>query len=775
MLRRYFRIAAEDDERSRREKVNGKVLTLDRSLEDALPYLLGLLGLVEGEDPLAQMDPQVKRRRTLEAIKRILLRESLNQPLMVIFEDLHWIDAESQTFLNLLADSIGTAKILLLFNYRPEYAHQWNSKTYYTQLRLDPLGQESAEEMLTALLSSPDHAGAAAGERPFGGLEGLKQLVIERTEGNPFFMEEMVLALIEEGTLVRDGGVKLTRSLNQLKIPPTVQAILAARIDRLPSDQKDLLQTLSAMGKEFAFSLIKRVTQRVDDDLNQMLSSLQLAEFIYEQPAIPEVEYTFKHALTREVASDSMLMERRRRIHERTAAAIEELFTAALDDHLAELAHHYSRSGNIAKAVHYLKLAGEQAARRSAYEDAISSLKEAIDLLPGMPESRERDLLELELRVAHGPLYAAVRGFATPEMEPHVRRLQELCERVGESPAIISVLFALWSLNLARARLDEAMPMATQLMKLAAPLDDPFAIGGAHATVGVTSMWLGKFGLAREHLEQTSAIFDRDLRRYLPMQNAPVIPTRCQLAWTLWLLGYPDQASRTMSSALALADQLKRPFNTAFALQYAVPLEDFLGDYRLINPKIEALIEISGENGFTAWIDSANLSLGRALVFKGDHESGIPMMLDALARLREHGAELVRTFSLPLMADSFLRSNQIDRGLEITEEAFACFDATGARIQEAEAHRLKGELLLVQPGGQADAALSLRRAIEIAREQLAKSWELRATISLARMLAKQGKRDAAHTMLAEIYNWFTEGFDTADLKDAKALLDELSG
>ena len=606
-------------------------------------------------------------------------------------------------------------------------------------------------------------------------LEGLKRLIIERTEGNPFFMEEMVLALIEEGALVRDGGVKLTRSLNQLKIPPTVQALLAARIDRLPPDQKDLLQTLSAVGKEFAFRLIKRVTQQANDDLNRMLSSLQLAEFIYEQPAVPDVEYTFKHALTREVASDSMLMERRRRIHERTAAAIEELFAGALDDHLGELAHHYSRSGNIAKAVHYLKLAGEQAGRRSAYEDAIGSLMEAIDLLPGMPESRERDLLELELRVAHGPLYAAVRGLATPEMEPHVRRLQELSERVGESPAIINVLFALWSLNLARARLHEAMPRATQLMKLAAPLDDPFAIGGAHAAMGVTCMWLGKFRSAREHLEQAAAIFDRDLARYLPMQNAPVIPTRCQLAWTLWMLGYPDQASVTMSRALALADQLNRPFNTAFALQYAVPLEDRQRDYRSIKPKIEALMEISRENGFTAWIDSANLSLGRELVFKDDYDTGIAMMLNALAGMREHGAELVRTFSLPLMADSFRRSNQIDDGLEIIEEAFASFDATGARIQEAEAHRLKGELLLLRPGAEADASGSLCRAIEIAREQDAKSWELRATISLARLLAKQGKRDEAHTMLAAIYNWFTEGFDTADLRDAKALLDELGG
>src|SRR5262249_6379040 len=234
-----------------------KVLTLDRSLEDTLPYLFGLLGIVEGDDPLAQMDGQIKRRRTLEAIKRILLRESMNQPLMVIFEDLHWIDEQTQALLNLLADSIGTAKILLLVNYRPEYSHPWGSKTYYTQLRLDPLGRESADEMLLALLGEGRE------------LDALKRVIVEKTEGNPFFMEETVQVLLDEGVLVRDGAtVKLTKPINELRIPPTVQGILAARIDRLAADTKELLQTLSVIGREFPMALIRAVVPKSDDELN---------------------------------------------------------------------------------------------------------------------------------------------------------------------------------------------------------------------------------------------------------------------------------------------------------------------------------------------------------------------------------------------------------------------------------------------------------------------------------------------------------------------------
>src|SRR5208282_4388901 len=352
LLRDYFNISAEDDQRQRREKVAGKIVILDRALEDTLPRLYGLLGIAEADAPLAQMDAQIERRRTLEAVKRLLLRESLNQPLMLIFEDLHWVDDETQALLSLLVDSIGTSRVLMLVNYRPEYRHEWGGKTYYTQLRLDPLGKESAGEMLTALLGE----GAE--------LEPLKRLIIDKTEGNPFFMEEIMQGLFEEGVLARNGAVKLTRPLGELKLPATVQGILAARIDRLAPEQKDLLQTLAVMGKEFPLGLVRNVIKKPDDAIERMLSSLQLAEFIYEQPAAGEIEYTFKHALTQEVAYNSLLAERRKELHRRTGQAIEALHANRLEDHYEELARHYDRAGDNPKAVHYLGLAG----RRQAFE-----------------------------------------------------------------------------------------------------------------------------------------------------------------------------------------------------------------------------------------------------------------------------------------------------------------------------------------------------------------------------------------------------------------------
>jgi predicted ATPase len=378
LLHGYFEITSEDDGRKRREKVTGRVLALDRSLEDTLPFLFALLGIGDGNDPLAQMDVPTRTRRTQDAVKRILIRESLNQPLMVIFEDLHWMDDETQAFLKVLADSIASAKSLLLVNYRPEYSHPWNRKTHYTQLRLDPLGRESADEMLSALLGNSDD------------LAALKRLIIVKTEGNPLFMEEIVQALVEDGALDRNGRVKLVRPVEQLRLPPTVQGILASRIDRLPADEKDLPQTLAVIGMEFPLGLVRAVTGRTEDDLDRMLKDLQLGEFIYEQPALGDTEFTFKHALTHDVAYKSLLTKRRRLLHERTASAIETLYAQRLEDHYPEMARHFANGGNSEKAIEYLKLAGEQASRRSANSQAIQHLNAALELLKTMPDSTDR-------------------------------------------------------------------------------------------------------------------------------------------------------------------------------------------------------------------------------------------------------------------------------------------------------------------------------------------------------------------------------------------------
>jgi predicted ATPase len=397
LLNTYFQLTPQDDDRRRREQVTGKVLTLDRHLEDTLPYVAALVGVAEVEASLAHLDPQLRRRRTFEAITRLLLRESLNQPVLLLVEDLHWLDTETHAWLQLFSERVATARLLLLVNYRPEFQHGWGSKTYYSQLRLDPLGPEEAHALLTALLGD-----SAA-------LQPLKQFIMAKTAGNPFFMEEMVQTLVDQGVLRHDsaGGMQLaspvtSSALAALQLPPTVQGMLAARIDRLPAEEKALLQTLAVLGKEFAWGLLTAVANQPDDKLQRLLTHLQAEEFIYEQPAFPESSYTFKHALTQEVAYNAVLLERRRVLHERAAQAIEALFAERLPEHYHALAHHYSRSGNTAKAVDYLHRAGHQAVERSAYAEAVSHLTTALDLLTALPETRERGQQELTVQITLG-------------------------------------------------------------------------------------------------------------------------------------------------------------------------------------------------------------------------------------------------------------------------------------------------------------------------------------------------------------------------------------
>jgi len=544
LLWSYFKISSEDDERTRREKINGKIVTLDRSLEDALPYLYALLGLSDENSPIAEMDPQIRKRRSLDAIKRILLRESLNQPLMIIFEDLHWIDEATQALLNLLADSIGTAKILLLVNYRPEYSHQWNSKTYYTQLRLDPLGKESADEMLSALLG--DSAQLAA----------LKKLITEKTEGNPFFMEETAQVLLDEGALVRDGAaVRLTKPLGELKIPPTVQAILAARVDRLAPDHKDLLQTLAVIGTEFKLGLVRKVATKPGPELEPMLSELQLGEFIYEQPASGDIEYIFKHALTHDVAYGSVLNERRRMLHGRIGAALESMYADSLYDHLTELAHHYARSGNPLKGVEYCLRAVRQSVDRDSFVEAVAQFETGLQQLQKLPDDDRRAELELDLRNSCGVALGIVRGYGSSESMQSSARALELCQRQGVNwEKRWSALHHVFVAHLGRDT--KACEIAAEMVALAEEHGSAEHIALAATLLAQTRMFSGDFEPAAQGYDRAWALWESIEK---PAWHGGLMISqghyRMQSAYNLWFLGHADRALERASVATVMAHE----------------------------------------------------------------------------------------------------------------------------------------------------------------------------------------------------------------------------
>jgi class 3 adenylate cyclase/tetratricopeptide (TPR) repeat protein len=783
LLKDYFEIQTTDDERKRRERVNGKILTLDRSLEDALPYVSILLSLNPGDDPLAQMDAQIKRRRTHEALKRIFLRESLDRPLMLIFEDLHGIDGETQGLLNVLVDSIANARILLLVNYRPEYRHEWGNRTYYSQLRLDPLGRESADEMLLSLLSNQVE------------LAPLRRLIAEKTEGNPFFIEEIVQALFEDGSLVRNGRLALTRPLTQIRVPTTVQAVLASRIDRLVADEKDLLQTLAVLGRQFPLGLVQNVWQhshlRVtalakqhasaaplafshneagegQPKLERLLSRLQLSEFIYEQPAFPEVEYVFKHALTQEVAYNSLLNERRKFLHEWAGAALEAMYASRLDDHLSELARHYERSGNSAKALEYLERAGHQAISRASHAEAITLFSSALELLKTQPETPERLKKELTLQLGLGSALQPIKGFSTAEVGQTFSRAFELCQQIEATPELFQVILGLTNFYSMRLELSRAHELAQQLVAISERDGDAVSQIEAHMTRGVVLLARGNFTLARDHFERAAS---------QASSAHPSIYGPAAVCWhgaILGYLGYPDRALDKNCAALALARELSDPFTYINALHSAQLVHQLRREWEASLNLADDTLRLSTEHGFQQYSAFAMFYRGRALTQLNHAEEGVAELRRGITAMQSSGMHLL-TLSYAVLAEGYAKAGCTADGLAVLAEGLESSDRTGDAGWKAELFRIRGDLLLLEakPGCEDKAEFCFRQAIEIAWHQQAKWWELRATVSLARLLASQGRLDEARSILADIYNWFTEGFDTADLKEAKTLLDQL--
>src|SRR6516225_9404261 len=388
LLKGYFKIQDRDDLREIREKLTGKLLTLDRALEPTLPALLALLDVPVDDTQWNALDPAQRRRRTLDAVRQLLQREARERPLLLIFEDLHWIDGETQSLLDSLVESLPAARLLLLVNYRPEYSHTWGSKTYYRQLRIDPLPTESANELLDALLGTD------------GVLAPLKRLIIERTEANPFFLEESVRSLVETTILEGErGAYRLTRPVEQLRMPATVQAILAARIDRLAPGAKRLLQAAAAIGKDVPMALLLAIADAPEHEVGADLTRLQAAEFLYEVKLFPDIEYTFKHALTHEVAYQALLDDRRRTLHAHITEAIERLSVERIAEQSERLAHHALRGELWEKAVTYLRQAGLRATARGAHGEAVAHLEEALLALRRLPESRETAELTIDMHI----------------------------------------------------------------------------------------------------------------------------------------------------------------------------------------------------------------------------------------------------------------------------------------------------------------------------------------------------------------------------------------
>jgi predicted ATPase len=698
-------------------------------------------------------------------VKRLLLRESQVQPLLVVIEDLHWIDSETQALLDSLIESLPTARLLLLVNYRPEYQHGWGSKTYYTQLRIDPLPPESAEDLLQALLGSDSS------------LAQLKQLLIARTEGNPLFLEESIRTLVETKFLVGErGSYRLEKTLESTQVPATVQAVLAARIDRLSPEEKRLLQSAAVVGKDVPFALLQSIAEQSHDELRLSLTRLQAAEFLYETSLFPDLEYTFKHALTHEVAYRSLLRERRCAIHARIVEAIERLYLGRLGEHVELLGHHALRGEMWEKAVEYLHQAGKKATARSANSEAITCFEHALEALEYLPESSRTIEKAINIRVDLGPTLIAKGGFGATEVEENYTQARALCEHLGETPHLFPVLWGLARMHDVRGELRGGAELGGQLLTLAQKVQDPALLLEAHHELWANLSSLGELTTARLHVERGFALYDPQKHKqhaFLYGGHDPGVCCAYHSAEILWQLGYPDQALQKSRDSLIMAREISHPSTLSFALSFAAWFHQFRGDWQAVKTQVEENMALATEQGFSPRRAQVDFLQGWLLVEQGDSRASITQMSKILAGQQGRAGRWL-AHSVALLAEVLGKSGRISEALNVVSEAITRTRQSGGRFYEAELHRIKGELMLAQTlADEPQAEACFQNALRVARGQSAKSLELRAAMSLSRLWQSQGKKAEAQRLLAEIYGWFTEGFDTADLRQAKALLEEL--
>jgi class 3 adenylate cyclase/tetratricopeptide (TPR) repeat protein len=760
LLKGYCKLEDRDDHRALREKITGKLFTLDESLKPLLPAFFGLLDVPIDDPQWQALDPAQRRHQTLDANKRLLLREAQAQPVIVIFEDLHWVDTETQALLDSLVSSLPAARILMLVNYRPEYQHAWGSKMYYTQLRLDALPAESADELLEGLLGG-DPA-----------LVPLKALLTARTSGNPLFLEESVRTLVETRALAGTrGAYRLAQPVEAIQVPATVQSILASRIDRLPIDEKRLLQSAAVIGKDVPFGLLQGIAGLPEEELRRELAHLQAAEFLYETSLFPDLEYTFKHALTHEVAYSGVLLERRRALHATILETLERLHADRLGEHAEVLAHHAVRAAIPDKAVRYLREAGAKATARAANQEAVDFLERALALLAELPETRETLSDTLDVRIALGTPLIAVHGPTSPLVEASYLAALELVERLDDAARRFLVLWGLWYVSFTRGDYAPAVTAGERLLETAKRGDDAGQLLEAHHALWPTLVSMGEVRGSLPHLERGIELYDRERHgSYASLYGGHDPGTCCRyfLAVSQWGLGYPERALASVYEAARLAETLGHAMTSTMTLSFVTSVLYFRGDRSAAIDVGERCLAIIGAHGFRARGSDIAVILH---AIRGDRPD-----VAALNVLEgKQALESMRTWRSVMsgctIAWLYGDAGAPEQGLRVLA---ALGDAEYGGFYGSEIHRVEGELRRrIAPRAFDEASSCFHLAIDLARRRELRSLELRAATSLARLWRDQGKRAEARDLLAPVYGWFTEGFDTRDLKDAQALLAEL--
>ena len=761
-----LRFEREESTPQKLRKLEGFLVQYGLPLAETVPLFAALLSLPLTADyaPLT-VSPEQQKQQTLHALLTILLRIAAQQPVLFVMEDLHWVDPTTLEFLSLVVDQGPTARILTLLTFRPDFTPPWTGRAHLTQVTLSRLPRRQAAEMTGQVA----HGKALPPE--------VVEQIVAKTDGVPLFVEELTKMVLESGLLQeRAERYELTGPLPPLAIPTTLHDSLMARLDRLAT-VKAMAQLGATLGREFSYELLQAVSPWDEGSLQRGLHQLVAAEFLYQRGLPPQAIYLFKHALIQETAYQSLLRSTRQQYHQRIARVLEAQFPETAETQPELVAHHYTEASLSAQAIPYWQGAGERAIQRSAHLEAMGHLSRGLELLKTLPDTPERTQQELRLCIALGSPLITTRGFAAPEVGQTYARARELCQRVGDTPQLFPVLRGLWRFYQAGGDLRTAHELAAQCLSLAQRIQDPASLVEAYEVLGITFYHLGEVSPARTYFEHGTSLYDPQEHHALAFLYGedPGVACLSRVAHVLWMLGYPDQALQKDAEALTLASELAHPFSMTYALIFAALLHHYRREIPQAQARAQAVMALSTEHGFPSWLYMGTMLWGWALAAQGFAEEGIAQIRQGLAAYRATGEEVRCPYYLALLAETYGNTGQTAAGLTTLTEALATAHTTGERWWEPELHRLRGELLLTRSTEKhAEAETCFHQALDVARHLQAKSLELRAAMSLSRLWQHQGKRDEARELLAPIYGWFTEGFDTADLQEAKALLEEMS-
>ncbi len=754
-LERAAGFLAEDTNEVKLDKLEALLKPTAEDLREIVPLFAALLSL-PGEDRYAALNltPRQRRNRTFAALISQVLALSHQRPVIFVVEDAHWIDPTTQDFVGEIITQVANATVFVLITHRPNYIPPWKGHPHLTSLALNRLSRHQAAEIVGNVVGRSELTGAVVDR------------IIARADGVPLFVEELTKSVLEAGETAGNPV-----AIDQ--IPATLQASLTARLDRL-DEAKQIAQIGAAIGREYSHELITAVSGEVESKLKSALNRLVESELVFRIVTNQSTIYTFKHALVQEVAYESMLKSKRSQLHKHIAEVLEDMFPTTIETEPEVLARHYSMANMTKPAIAYWQRAGELSAEASANLEAVNHFGKALELLETLPESKERDELELELRVASGGPLLMTKGHGAPEVGDTYTRARELCQKVGDTLQIVPALFGMWRFYIGRGDCSVTRDLGRQLLDLGKGADNTPATILGHYGLGFALFCYGEPKEARVQLEDGYRLYDRRLRESLSFRlgQDPGVACLSYCALALWVLGYPDQAKHKTQEALTLADELSHPFSSAYALSLACQVLQLRGDVDEVRKLSEAAISISREQGFSVWIASPTIFRGWALSRQGDATGGVEETREGLLAIIDAGMEMRRPFYLSLVAEANILAGRIGEAKSAIDEALTVIARTDERWSEAELLRLTGVILARDDAAAAEA--KFQQALITAHRQHAKSWELRSATSLARLWYDQGRLEEAKDILQPIYDWFTEGFDTPDLKEAKALLSELA-